>query len=176
VASVFQAAMLHDLTSGFDPRLTVQHGGGALRRLSFRGQGLRALLAVAIITWTAAGAAGTFVSSGLPEPEPSVQLAAEFLNTTTRADALIEASSHELFFLLDRPYHYPPDEVNLRVIEAMIQQQVLPTDYDPLAADPDYLVVNWAFPSWIVYNDIIKGSEFRSLRRFGPYQIYERVR
>jgi hypothetical protein len=42
--------------------------------------------------------------------------------------------------------------------------------------DPDYLVVNWDYAAWIVYAEAVKGDAFRSLARFGPYEIYERVR
>jgi hypothetical protein len=176
LGSMFAAAMLHDWTDGFDLRSTVKRGARALGRRAFRGQGLRALLASVIITWTLAGTVTSFVLSGLPPVDTSVQEAAFYLNAHVAPDALIEASSHELFFLLDRPYHYPPDEVNLPVIEALTYQRLVPIDYDPLSADPDYLVANWDFISSIVYIDVVRSGAFRSLRRFGPYEIYERAR
>jgi hypothetical protein len=141
-----------------------------------RGEGLRAVLAILILAWTVAGTAFSFVLSGFPKVDTSVQQAADFLNAETRPDALIEASSYELFFLLDRPYHYPPDEVNVPVIQALTWQRRVPIEYDPLSADPDYLVVNWDFISSIVYEKVLRSDAFRSLRSFGPYEIYERVR
>jgi hypothetical protein len=47
----------------------------------------------------------------------------------------------ELFLLLDRRYHYPPDPVHVELNRRTFLQQDVPIPYDPLAADPDYLVV-----------------------------------
>jgi 4-amino-4-deoxy-L-arabinose transferase-like glycosyltransferase len=176
LGSVFAAQTLHDWTSGFDWGATVKHAARALRQRRAHSQGLRALLAVLVLAWIVPGSAYSFLLGGIPSVDTSVQQTANFLNANARSDALIEASSHELFFLLDRPYHYPPDHINVPVIEALTYQRLVPIDYDPLAADPDYLVLNWDFPSWIVYAEVVEGNAFRSLARFGPYEIYERVR
>jgi hypothetical protein len=107
--------------------------------------------------------------------DTSVQQVADFLNTQTEPDALIEAFSFELFFLLDRPYHYPPDGLFVPVMEALTWGRPVPIEYDPLSADPDYLVVYRFVPS-IVYDAGLRSGAFRSLHAFGPYEIYERVR
>ena len=176
LGSMFAAALLHDWTDGFDISSTMKRAARLLGRRQFDGQGLRALLAIVIITWTVTGATSSFVLSGFPEADTSVQQAADFLNSQSDRDALVEGYLYELFFLLDRPYHYPPDEVNVPVIEALTWQQQVPIEYDPLSADPDYLVVNWDFITWIVYDKVLQSGAFRSLRAFGPYEIYERVR
>jgi hypothetical protein len=135
------------------------------------------VLATVAIVWTVTGTAFSFVLSGLPSVGTSVQQVADFLNTRTAPDALIEASGFELLFLLDRPYHYPPDDLNIPIIEALTWERPLPiVEYDPLSADPDYLVVDWDFVSSIVYERVLESGAFRSLRAFGPYEIYERVR
>jgi hypothetical protein len=62
------------------------------------------------------------------------------------------------------------------LIEALTSGRLVPTEYDPLPADPDYLVLNWDFVSQIVYVHALRSGAFRSLRAFGPYEVYERVR
>jgi len=49
-------------------------------------------------------------------------------------------------------------------------------DYDPLAADPDYLVVGPSAGEWRLYENALASGEFRLLSEFPPYAIYERVR
>lgn len=176
VGSIFAAQTLYDWTGGFDWRATVKRAATTLRHRRFRGEGLRALLAVMLVAWTIPSSAYSLLLAGMPVADTSVYQAAEYLNTQTAPDALIESYSSELLFLLDRPYHFPPDELNVPVIEALTWQKVVPVGYDPLTADPDYLVVNWDFATWIVYAQAVKSDAFRSLARFGPYEIYERVR
>jgi 4-amino-4-deoxy-L-arabinose transferase-like glycosyltransferase len=176
LGSMFAAAMLHDWTNGFDVRSTIKRAARALRRPRLGSPEMGALLATLIIAWTVTISVQSFLLAGLPDVDTSVQQAADFINARTGTETLIEASSYELFFLLDRDYHHPPDTVNVPVIEALTLGRLVPIDYDPLSADPDYLVVNWDFISSIVYLDVLKTDAFRSLARFGPYEIYERVR
>jgi hypothetical protein len=106
----------------------------------------------------------------------SVVQAAHFLNSSTPPDTLIETYDSELFFLLDRPYHYPPAQLHVELIRrAFLDPQVL-AEYDPLAANPDYLVVG-PFSAWVrLYEPLLAAETYRPLQTFGPYQIYERVR
>ncbi len=102
---------------------------------------------------------------------------AEFLNAHTPADALIETYDSPLLFLLDRPYHYPPDRVSVELIRTVFLRQALQFDYDPLGQDPDYLVVKQTFPVWwLLYEPVIQAGEFRLIQSYGRYKIYERVR
>jgi hypothetical protein len=52
----------------------------------------------------------------------------------------------------------------------------VPIDYDPLAADPDYLVVGYYGRLWDLYDPAIESGAFRLLQEYGTYRIYERVR
>jgi hypothetical protein len=176
LSSVFFAQLLHDWTAGFDWRGTIKRAAGTLRARSFRGPGLRALLAIVLIAWIVPSSVFLSVVSGLPRVDTSVQQLAAYLNAHSLPDALIEGYTSELFFLLDRPYHYPPDEVNVRLIEAMAAGRPLPIDYDPLSADPDYLVINRDFPAWILYDEVARSDAFRLVRTYGSYELYERLR
>ena len=49
-------------------------------------------------------------------------------------------------------------------------------DYNPLAADPDYLVVGPFMRDWRLYDPVLATGAFRLLQRYGDYEVYERVR
>jgi hypothetical protein len=49
-------------------------------------------------------------------------------------------------------------------------------DYDPLAANPDYLVVGPQSKFWDFYDPYLRTGDFHLLRDYSRYQIYERVR
>ena len=100
----------------------------------------------------------------------------DFLNTQTPSDSLIETYDPELFFLLKRRYHYPPDQIHIDLIRRAYLAQDLSIDYDPLAADPDYLVVGPQSKVWRLYDPFLRTGEFRLLKTFRRYNVYERVR
>lgn len=117
--------------------------------------------------------AGRFFRDSTPESPASV---AEFLNTATPTDALVETYDSELFFLLDRRYHYPPDPVHVELNRRSFLHQDVPIPYDPLAASPDYLVVGPFSRFWHLYDPVIATGAFRQIKAFPGYKIYERVR
>jgi hypothetical protein len=49
-------------------------------------------------------------------------------------------------------------------------------DYDPLAVDPDYLVVGHHSKIWGLYDPVLKTGAFHLLKTFRRYNVYERVR
>ena len=73
--------------------------------------------------------------------DSSVVQVARFFDTQTAPDTLIESYESELFFLVHRRYHYPPDDIHVQLNRRNWLNPDTPVDYDPLAADPDYLVV-----------------------------------
>jgi hypothetical protein len=90
---------------------------------------------------------------------------------------LIETYDSELFFLLNRPYHYPSDQVHVQLIRrTFLYEDNIKIDYDPLAADPDYLVVGPHSKQWRLYDDVLKVGAFQLVKSYKRYQIYKRVR
>ena len=107
----------------------------------------------------------------------TAQQAAAFLNSQTRPTALIETYDSELFFLLNRPYHYPPDQIHVELIRrTFLYDDNTVIHYDPLAANPDYLVVGPHSKQWKLYDRVLSSGTFRLLRSYARYQIYERIR
>jgi hypothetical protein len=52
----------------------------------------------------------------------------------------------------------------------------VPIDYDPLVADPDYLVLGHFSQKWELYDEAIKSGKFIFIREYPPYKIYVQVR
>ncbi len=182
LGSLFAAAMLYDLTHGFALRLTFFEAGQVFPILA-KGRTdrqvfflrLRSLL---IVTWLISCAALTLLNLGLLALDPiSPQIVAAYLREAANPDDLIETYESELMFLLgDRRFHYPSDQVSIDLTKRMLTERSTVVDYDPLTADPDYLVVG-PFSLYLqLYDPWETSGEFTLIKEFPGYEIYARVR
>lgn len=174
VGSMFAAAMLRDLASGFGMPATVKSAAETIRRLRFGRLLLFALAAVFLFALLLATVKKLYYCYA--NPDRSCGEVADFLNTATPPDALIETYDMELFFLLNRRYHYPPDEIQLDLNRRRFMGQNVAIDYDPMAADPDYLVVGPMTRMWHLYDPVLKTGSFRLVLKNFRYKVYERIR
>ena len=177
LSSFFVAAMLQELSGDFNVPWVVANAGGMLRRGRVTRQGLGALFVVFLVGIMLPLSLGTW--RVLLQPDSSRDAATEvaaFLNTSTQPNALIETYESELFFLLHRAYHYPPDQLHIELNRRLFLEQPVNIDYDPLVANPDYLVVGSFGSQWRLYDPVLAGGDFRLVRTFDTYYVYERVR
>lgn len=174
--SIFVAALLYNLTDHFSLSSTIKNGGSALSTWHFTLQNTGALLATLMIAWSVPITMVTLYRHYLHYAEGSAIQVANFLNTQTPARSLVETYDSELFFLIDRYYHYPPDQISIQLSRRSMIGQDVPIDYDPLAKDPDYLVVGPFSRLWHLYDPVLGKGVFRLLRTYNNYDIYERVR
>ena len=174
VGSMFAAVMLRDLTSGFSIPATVKSAADAILRLRFNRSNIFSL--VVVLLFTLAPITVINICIGYASSDRSSREVAEFLNTATPPDSLIETYDMELFVLLKRRYTYPPDDVNLRLIRRRFMGQNVEVDYDPMAADPDYLIVGPIGRLSRLYDPILRTGAFRLILEGSRYQVYERVR
>ena len=105
----------------------------------------------------------------------SVLRVVDFLNTNTPEDSVIETYDSEILFLLDRDYHYPPDEVSVELMRRHDIDPNSPVYYDPIQADPDYLVVGPFSRKWRLYDEVLESNEFQSFKLIAPYEIFIRI-
>lgn len=176
IGSIFVSAMIHDLTRGFDIDYTIRQSLEGVRGRGFNKQALGALFVVLVIVTSVPRTAMALYKAYVLDGDNSAQQTAEFLNSQTRSNALIETYDSELFFFLDRPYHYPPDQVHVQLIRrTFLYEDSLVVDYDPLEANPDYLVVGPHSKQWRLYDSVLATGAFRLLRTYKRYQIYERL-
>jgi len=97
-----------------------------------------------------------------------------YLNSTTPANSLIETYDSELLFLLDRPYHYPPDPVHMQLNRKVFLKQDVSIDYDPLSANPDFLVIGPWQTVWNLYSGVIDSQQFKLEKNVSGYKVYKR--
>lgn len=176
IGSIFVAAWLHHLTDGFNLASTIKHCGNALRPLHFSRENTNVLLATLLIACTSFFTIQMLYRSFIVNADTSALLVADFINNQTASNALIETYDSELFFFLERRYHYPPDQIHIELNRRIFLHQDVHIDYDPLAADPDYLVVGPQSKLWRLYDPVLVTGEFRLLRSYSRYDVYGRVR
>jgi hypothetical protein len=176
LSSPFVATLLYELTDGFHFSHTLTGIRAAVLRRDFSKQNIRALSALLLVA-VMIGASGISLSyKFFSEYDPSPRQVADFLNTATPPHSRIEMFDSPLFFLLDRSYHYPPPPVRLALGRRRFLGQETTIRYDPLEADPDYLVLGPTGRRTRLYDAILATPTFRWLRSIGSYDIYERVR
>jgi hypothetical protein len=176
IGSMFAAAFLYRLTGGYNWRATILEASAMiLRRRISRGR-LGALLACVLIGLTVPLTVMMSLISYLPRGEqPAIQVA-RYLDTHIPNDALIETYDSELLFLSHQKFHYPPDPVSVLLQRRAEIDPTLNVDYNPLDADPDYLVVGPFSQKWNLYDHVLASGEFRLMHQVPGYQIYARAR
>jgi 4-amino-4-deoxy-L-arabinose transferase-like glycosyltransferase len=131
-----------------------------------------AVFAVLVLASTVIPTCILLARSYVREPDHAAIETAAFINSRTPPDAVIEGYDMEVLALIDRPYHYPPDNIQLDLNRRFYFRQQVNVDYDPLSADPDLLLVGPATTLWGLYEPVLATGQFRLVRDFGEYQIY----
>jgi len=176
LASIFVSAMFHEWTDGFRIRKLLWNTATNLihRKTSWRD--IRVLAVFFLVVWSSVHTLmalneGLFQKTNIP-----LFQTVEYLNTATSSRAVIETYESELFFFLHRRYHYPPDQLHVEWVrrEDLSESRVI--NYDPLSADPDYLVVGIWCRYYKCYDSVVNDRSFKLVKVFGPYQIFERIR
>jgi hypothetical protein len=174
IGCIFVAALLRDLTGGFALRASVERLLGLLTMRQPSWAGAAALLALLIVA-TAFPLCALGLARYYPERDQSAQRVAAALNAMP-AGTRVETYESELHFLLTQPYHYPPDQIHVELNRRSLLGEQVPIPYDPLAANPDFLVVGTFARGNGLYVPAITSGAFRLLRQDGQYELYQRVR
>ncbi len=175
VGSIFIAALLRDLTDGFQLRSGLERAASMLSRRRLTAVGLRmlgAVLLVALALPFTVLALGWFYAV---DSNTSAKQMAEYIDRHAPPGALVESYDSELFFFLEHPYHYPPDQTHLDLIRRTLDPAI-EINYDPIEANPDYLVVGPFSSGWGLYDELLEGDSFRLIATTHSYELYERKR
>ncbi len=175
IAAPCTAAFFAHLTRNFDVRY-VRDTLAALirsRRLDLDGRKVVvALVLLAVMLWVAVQERYAIRAR---EDDRDLVAVTAFLHAHTPPTALIETYDSELFLLLHRPYTYAPPESLVDIIRHH-QHVGPPPRYDPLTANPDYIVVG-DFGRWAgFYKPLVEGSRMRLVKTIGRYEVYEPAR
>ncbi len=175
LATPFVVALVYEWSHGYDVRAVMQSIGTIIRgrRVTVLQMQHAAVLFLALVILAmTVQARHDFRARKDGSVFPEV---IAFLNRHVQPDALIETYESELLFLLQRPYHYPPAQLDIGLIQRGWKQD-LQLPYDALAADPDYVVVGEFGRRAGIYRTAVDKGQIHLLRTVGHYQIYERVR
>jgi 4-amino-4-deoxy-L-arabinose transferase-like glycosyltransferase len=115
------------------------------------------------------------LSQQLHDRDDALLATISYLHDQTAPDALVESYDAELFFFLKRSYHYPPDQVQLDLNRRAYRYQDIEINYDPLTADPDYIVIGPLGRFWALYADVVTSDEFELVYKNRNYQIYQQA-
>ena len=110
------------------------------------------------------------------KPGVSVAEVTHYIENTTDEDVLVETYESELYFLLDRDYHYPPDETDVQIISKVFLNNEETYKYDPLEVDPDLLVIGQFADLSRIYDQVLSSGEFRLIKSFPGYELYTRTK
>jgi hypothetical protein len=176
LATPFVAALLRDMTHGFDGFGTLRRMTAPLRERRFSRDAATAWLAALVLILTLPLGLLTLSRYYLLFSDDSAQRTALFFNTQTPPTTRIETYESELHFLLNRSYHWPPDQTHVELNRRSLLGQATPVEYDALASNPDYLVVGEFARGNKLYEPLISAGKFRLLEKIGGYEVYVRVR
>jgi hypothetical protein len=174
--SIFISPMIYNYSQKLNIRATLKNGNDVVRHLDFRASKLSALLIVVIVAFYLPVNVFQNLKAITSPADKSMWAVVDFINEYAPSDALVETYEMELFPYLERIYHYPPDRVQLLLNRNLFQYQNEQIEYNPLEMDPDYLILGQKSKEWKLYDDVVKTGEFRLIKTFNNYDIYQRQR
>jgi hypothetical protein len=173
--SIYISAMLYNLTFGFNLKRTIESAGGALKSLNFGKASLGALLAIIVAVY-GVGLNLRSILYSYRTADNAVFKVAEYINKNVPSGVLVETYESEQLFLLDRDYHYPPDQMQVDLNRRSFLGEQITLNYDPLSSNPDYLILGPMNKLWGLYDPNFINRQFRPVYAQGDYVIYERIR
>jgi hypothetical protein len=122
--------------------------------------------------------AGRQVWIGVPamntlEPSYGLEEVTDYMNRSTPPWATVETYDSEVLFLLDRPVHVPPAQVNVEFLRRNYLKGTNDLGYDLDSIRADFLLVGTF--SRGVYAPLIERGTYLPERRFGIYEVYRRA-
>jgi hypothetical protein len=175
VGSLLVAQMFSDLTQQFNLRtIVIQTGEAILRLRLFTRKAIIVWMMVIVILMVGMTIQFSYRPLfGVPDLTPFQ--AVDYLQNNTPAGSRVECYESGILFLLDRPYHYPPDQVSADILQ-LNGGSAARLGYDALAADPDYLVVGPFARGVGLYDQAVESGELLAMTRIGDFDLYRRMR
>lgn len=172
--SVFVAALLLKLSDGLHLPRMIRAAATVFRKFPIRFNGLAALFCFVLLSYMAAI---IIINMHHTSPNNDIEKVSQYLNRATPANARIETYDSELLLLVDRQFHYPPDQLQVELNRRTMLHQPVTITYDPMQADPDYIVIGPFGNVWSLYNTTVSQQEtWKLIYELPTYQVYERIR
>jgi 4-amino-4-deoxy-L-arabinose transferase-like glycosyltransferase len=175
IGSIFISAYLDELTREYQLRLLVKRSSTLILKREFNQINIHSFILILSLSVNLATAIATD-KIGLSNPQDNPNLAASYLVNHIPPGAVVETFESELYFLAPNiKYHFPSDLVSIQAQRKTTIDPLYVIDYDPMQANPDYLVVGYMGHLWPLYNDLIDRGIFSLQADIGGYQIYRRI-
>ncbi len=162
LANPFLAVLIYDATGGYSPQFVIKAARSVVANRRGNWQAITSVAGILLVAMIGNRVALWMQNIVHNSYDNGYTQTLNFLNKSTASDAVVESFESELFFLLERRYRYPLD-VNLG-------------PYDPLAASPDYVVVqqeSWSAPHYL--KALEKNEKYQLIRTFGNYLVYSKA-
>jgi hypothetical protein len=175
VGSIFASVFLNRFTGGFNIPYLVRNASAVLTKFRLDRGSIGALIAVLMLASVPLTLISTYLTFQTPMKSSLREMTA-YLDERIDPNMLIETYESELLFLTDHRVHFPPDQVHVDLVRRKTIDPNHLVDYDPLGADPDYLIVGRFDREWGLYDQVLASGEFRLQRSFSQYDLYQRLR
>ncbi|MBT3338510.1 MAG: hypothetical protein HN855_14680 [Anaerolineae bacterium] len=173
LGNVFVAVLILRLTDGLNFHQLISSISTMLFKRQFKLNGLTAIIGVVSLTYIALVIIWSFKYTVLNN---DVEKIAEYLNQTTPENASIETYDSELLFLVDRRFHYPPDQIQVELNKRKYLYPLTEIPYDPMLTEPDYIVVGPYGNMWELYKTTIDQEDLWELiHETSDYKVYQRT-
>jgi hypothetical protein len=176
LSSIFAAVMIRDWTDGFQVIESLRRAATDLARFRLPRSTLYVISGVVLTAWAVTQTVSDLKYAIAAGRNDWLGQTVQYVQKELLPTAVIESYDAELFFFLRHRYHYPPDQVHVELIRQKEHAETPAIDYDPLKADPDYLIVGPWCSYYRCYDAVLSGDNFRLVKRFGSYRIFERMR
>jgi 4-amino-4-deoxy-L-arabinose transferase-like glycosyltransferase len=175
IAAPCTAAFFARLTRNFDIRHVGKTLAALVRSWRLDREGRQTLVAICLLLVMVWVGVHERYAIRARDDDRDLMAVTAFLHAHTQPSSLIETYDSELFLFLNRPYTYAPPHILVDIIRH--HQHVGPAvTYDPLGANPDYLIVG-DFGRWAgFYKTLVEQNRMRLVKTIGRYQVYEPVR
>jgi hypothetical protein len=170
--SIYASALLFDITGGFSWSAT-------FKKYKQKTLSMKTMLLPLIALWLLYLSFLTvtnFVSAFSNNQENYLDVAT-YIDQSIDKDALIETYETDIIFLLsEHRFHHPPDQVHVDAELNTLYNNPEPFSYNPLIANPDYLILGPYNKKHDLYDQLVINRSFDLIAEFPGYQIYKRVR
>jgi hypothetical protein len=176
IGSIFTSTFIYNLTGGFNIRYVVKNASDVFLKLRISRQSFGSLTALLLLAYAVPLSILSFSQTYILSKETSALEVATYLDEHIPHGVLIETYESQLIFLSDHRFHFPPDQVHVEMVRRKTIDPLHMVDYDPLAADPDYMVIGKFSYFWGLYDYLLSSGDFRLVQAYPNYLIYQRVR
>lgn len=171
IGTIFVTKFFNDITSEFSFATVVKTLTSNLRYHPFRATRVRLFLS-GLFFVSSTTVTLLFLLPIIAPIEDTYTQVLRFLNNETPPTALIETYDSELFLLLQRDYHYPPDAVQHSLNQKVNFGREMSVHYDPMPLGIDYVVIGWS-RIWPLYDSVLNAENAELVYENAQYRVFK---